>query len=283
MVQLILYETECLFEGRESNGYHMMITCGHQYHKSCLERNVHGIQCPYCKQIGDFIISDDIVKSKLEIIFEQLKIAPKILDFKAQNLLEILIFPVLQTINNIKLICTDRLNNNIYPVLQLVTRMIYSSADIFNFPSFLYFLKLYRESVSEETSPLDSEFNDQFSCNLECICPESLFGRFILFNHLHSVKLIEDLHNNPSKHDIINQMLKDSISNNLWKFVILRLLQTENLEMSQINREMIIAQCFDLLHIALFLEDIARTSSTFIFLNKSESFENRIRGRVNIV
>ena len=275
ITKFITYQIESLFEGREetNNGYHMMTTCGHQYHLFCVYYDSRGIQCPYCKKIGEFILPDNISNHDIEKKISYLKNIPKLIDIKASNLVEVFIFPILQTMRCIKLICTDRLNNNVIPVLRLIIRMIYSSADLFNFPSFCHDLNLFKESVATEISPLESDFTASFCCNLESLCSESLFGKVVLSNHLVSVK-----ESGYSDHQRINQNMTNTIRDNLWKFVILCLLQNDNLTINLINEEMIIAQCFDLFHIVIFLEDCLNSTKLFRLCDKTDSFENRIRG-----
>ena len=198
----------------------------------------------------------------------------------SSKLTRLVVGPLLKAVRCIKLISDDRLANSFVPVIRLSMRMLHSSFGWFGSEEFAATLDADLESLGQELEPLDGDFGECFSALLETVCPEYVLAKSVTLGLIKRARDVPGLAQSPQKSAVVNQLLRDTVRDRLWRLATLRLLQQEDLRLADVNDELITARCYDLLRVVAFLEDCLQLQTQF-WLSLPEHavpLEERIRG-----
>lgn len=114
------------------------------------------------------------------------------------------------------------------------------------------------KSLAQRLLPLTSPFDETFSTIVDALCPETLFARSVVIGFVSSIKASEEPLQTPNEPKAINGLLSEIIRERLWRFATFRILQRDDIQIGEINQQMIMARCYDLLHVVVLLEECFR-------------------------
>lgn len=264
LVKIHRYQPEKLLKGRDhlKNDLHLVTSCGHEYHLECVKEHPdyddeqNSIECIFCKQSADLILNKMTVESDFEIFFNQLELEISEHNYGSKNVLDFLLAPYFQTIRNMKLISGERYRNNILPVLRSFSGIFYASNSVTRKHGFTKSLKSKFDKVQKYKRAYFKKTKKKFKELLEEVCSELLCAEYVIFKHLAYYRDGQGrLRDEAQRKMFINQSLQDQIEKSVWKFVVLKLLQQESLRLEDINNELIIAGCYDLLKVVVIVEE----------------------------
>jgi hypothetical protein len=290
IVKMHTYYPERLLEGRgnSTDKFHMATTCGHGYHFKCINliqssvdsENEQTFTCLFCNQSGSLLIQNSGLDVSNDYFFDLAEDEFKNSIHLPKNLVDFLLNPFLQAIRVLKLMDEERMVNNVVPVLAQFANILYSKHKRLEKNKIK---KIVSENFNKIMEKVDSLFNPNivnFEKLLDTVCPSFLFGNYILFSQIkqiYSTKI--DFSNTILKKQFISQNLQNLIQNNVWKFVILKILQKEKLDLSEINEELIISECFDIFHVVIFLEQCLITFTDSLSKKENTQFiEKKVLG-----
>lgn len=255
------YNPEFLIKdlARSTQKYHMFTTCTHKFHLTCSSQK-HSHNCPYCRFEGDFIVQD--LYSNYGLIIENLENVLDNVD-GPKDKHNFLTSPFIQCVRTLKLVSENRLQQNILPVLRIIAKIFYSGCQEFWDEKMTKISEIRNAIVREELHVITSKINDSFSQFLEAIFPEYLFGKSIILMHFDQVRQTFDMKDPFEKNQTINALFESLIRENLWKFVVLKLLQKNSIESKLIDKEMIVSDCRDLCEVVYFLEQSLLMDATY--------------------
>ena len=258
------YQPECLLDTvkRTTNRFHMFTTCAHKFHRACISQQ-STLACLICNQSGSVLFSNQSDESESEKFVTALTSAIESTESEADGVFEFLLFPVLQSIRCLKLISEARLVQNILPVLRLGVDFLYFASDESDSLSLKAKSREHFELLLTELNPLTRESFDNFECVLEQICAEFLLGKLLIIDQIRFAReCAQTVPNCKEKKSKINAFLAQNIQNHLWQYIMLKALQSGDHELNQINEDFILTSCFDLIRVAVFLEQILAISDT---------------------
>ena len=235
--------------------FNIFSTCGHVHHTSCI-KDLETVKCAYCSKSGfDYISDFDITEPNLEIQrFVENELEPHFgncLDY-----FSILTNPILQAVFLMEVLDQNILENNIVPVLKVFAKILYLKSEDYHHQQLLRMIHKNHRRVTKELQPLHYSHKKSNDLVLEGMCSELLFAKVVIYSFFKDIRKHMKNSEDFDVHQEINLNLRTNISNQLWKFIILKLLQVRDLDFTQINEKLLLLECKSIFKTCLLLESV---------------------------
>ena len=282
------YQPECLINGIDTSMEKniMVTTCGHEYHLKCLDSFnddeedywvSRKYNCLFCNQIGNMIIQKFDLNIKNNSFFVQAQNELNNGLLPITNIFEFISSPYLQCIKVLRIMDEGRMNNNVLPVLNAYSSILYSDHPKIKNKKIQEMIEIKYQNILQKIDLYFSFDIVNFEKLLDTICPEFLFGKFLIYSQFYEFSKTKiKFQNEVQKKQFVLQNLQNLIQRNIWKFVLLKILQKEKLKLYEINEELIISRCFDLFIVVVFLEKSLIYSESQITISSEKKFIEKI-------